>query len=144
MTVTKNDLIGSWLLVDWTDVDDAGRELHPFTPRPVGQLLYTEDGRVAVVMMRPGRSSLGTSTFARAPAEARARAANGFNAYSGRWELVGQDVRHHVEAALNPDEVGTTLARRVEREGDRLTLTTPPVQLDGSTRRGILTWCRVS
>ena len=57
--------------------------------------------------------------------EARAEAAAGVTAYAGTFEVVGEDVRHTLFTALNPNRVGNVQVRHVTLEGDDLTLTAP-------------------
>ena len=56
----------------------------------------------------------------------RAEAASGVVAYAGRFELKGDLVHHTIDAALNPNLVGTTQIRRVTLAGDDLTLSALP------------------
>jgi len=140
-----DSLVGVWRLEAIRDRKADGlTEDHPdFGPRPDGFLLYTDSGYMSVQFM--GR---GCPLWSREddPTEAeRATAAAAYGAYAGRFEVdrARSLVHHHVEVALIPNRVGTTLTRRFSLSGDRLTLA--PI---GARRKGVdvdrmLVWRRV-
>jgi putative ubiquitin-RnfH superfamily antitoxin RatB of RatAB toxin-antitoxin module len=47
-------------------------------------------------------------------------------AYGGTYKFDGKTVEHDIDIAWNEAGVGTKHVRTVTRDGDRLTLTTPP------------------
>ena len=47
-------------------------------------------------------------------------------AYGGTYRFDGKTIEHHIDIAWNEVWAGSTQTRTVTREGDRLTLTTPP------------------
>jgi hypothetical protein len=53
-------------------------------------------------------------------------------------------VRHSVQLSLFPNWVGTVQVRTwdLDDSGDRLTLTSPPIAVSGTTRMQRLTWRR--
>jgi len=63
-------------------------------------------------------------------------------AYTGRYEVSGAEVVHHVDTAWNPNWVGTEQQRTFELDGDTLILRTPPISSDGSEVFLELTWTR--
>jgi hypothetical protein len=58
--------------------------------------------------------------------EQRAAAVLGVVAYAGRFEVTGDEVRHSIFTAVNPNRVGDTQVRHITLAGDDLTLTSPP------------------
>ena len=81
-------------------------------------------------MHRSGASKV-TETVARMDLDAttpqeRAEAAIGVVAYAGQFEVTGEEVRHTLFTAINPNRVGGTQVRRVTLSGDDLTLAAPP------------------
>jgi hypothetical protein len=81
-------------------------------------------GFASVVMTSSGRAGFGSQSE-------RASAAGTAFAYSGRYEVDGRRVLHHVEVSLNPDICGHTLTREIELIEDRLTLSAhrgPPLE----------------
>ena len=109
----------------------------------MGLLLYAEDGSMMVALMRTSREQLVSGDLLGATADEKARAASEFVSYGGRWELRGDTVFHHVDIALNPNWVGGIQRRRVELDGDRLTLSTAPMVLGGVEQASELSWARV-
>ncbi len=75
-----------------------------------------------------------------AGAQERARATDTYVSYCGRYEFRGDTVVHHVELSLFPNWVGVEQERLVEVKGDRLTLSTRPILLEGVQRTAHLIW----
>ena len=119
---SEDDLIGSWRLVSWTISYPDGRKTHPFGEAPEGMILYTADGAMSAAIARSGRPLFGRADIRNAPEGERAAAYDSYFSYAGRWTLDGDQVRHEVTLALNPDFVGTTQVRDVLLQGETLTL----------------------
>jgi hypothetical protein len=71
---------------------------------------------------------------------------DGYGAYTGTYAYDGATgtVTHHVRMSLHPAEVGKDLRRKVELDGDRLTLTPEDGRLVGGEMvRTRLVWQRV-
>lgn len=137
--------VGVWRLESIRDRLTGDRvEDHPdLGPDVDGVLVYTASGRVSVQFMRVRRKQWRREE---APTDAeRADACRGYGAYAGRFEVdeAAGTVRHHVETALIPNRVGTTLTRFFSFEGDRLTLSPPPFRRDGIEVRRSLVWRRM-
>ncbi len=73
----------------------------------------------------------------------KAGAAETYVSYCGRYEFHGATVIHHVELSLFPNWVGVAQERLVEISGDRLTLSTRPLLLQGRKQTAHLIWERV-
>jgi Lipocalin-like domain len=124
----NEDLVGVWR--------ERGREIVRAdggatwdVPR-ASQIMYSPDGFMGVVNTPIARNKV-TEAVARmdldatTPAE-RAEAALGVVAYAGRFDVTGDEVRHTLFAAINPNRVGATQVRHITLAGDDLTLTSPP------------------
>ncbi len=124
----NEDLVGVWR--------ERGREIVRAdgsvvwdVPR-TSQIMYSPDGYMCVVNTPVERNKV-SETVARMDLDAttpeqRAEAARGVTAYAGRFEVSGEEVRHTLFAAINPNRVGNTQVRRITLAGDDLTLTAPP------------------
>ena len=134
--------------MSWVVTDSAGNERYPHGPNPVGQLVYTESGRMGVHQMNPRASYRMFSGLT--PVEAARRLATVFAAYYGTYtvdESAGT-VTHHLEGVSDPTLIGSDQVRQFEFIGDdRLLLT---AVLDNEIARelsaagtGLLTWERV-
>ncbi len=125
--MTKDDLVGVWR--------ERGREIvradgtaEADVPR-ASQIMYTADGYMAVVNAPIERTRV-KETAPRMDLDAtsaaeRAEAAIGVVAYAGTFEVTGEEVRHHLFTAINPNRVGDTQRRHITLKGDDLTLTAP-------------------
>jgi hypothetical protein len=72
----------------------------------------------------------------------KAGAAETFVSYCGRYEFHGETVLHRVELSLFPNWIGVVQERLVEISGDRLTLSTRPLLLQGRQQTAHLLWER--
>ena len=112
--MSAHDLVGTWKLVDWTVRLNGGRETRPFGGRATGVITYTDEGRMVATLMKADRPTIGTRSFNEATAMERASAAAGYLSYAGEYEIVGDQVHHHVDLSLFPDWVGGTQIRHIE------------------------------
>ena len=141
--MTKDGLVGVWR--------ERGREIvradgiaEADIPR-ASQIMYTADGYMAVVNAPIERARV-KETAPRMDLDAtsaaeRAEAAIGVVAYAGRYEVIGEEVRHHLFTAINPNRVGDTQRRHITLKGDDLTLTAPP---DAQGNHFRIHWRRVA
>ena len=78
--------------------------------------MYTPDGYMGVVNTPAGRPKVGGTAnpmnLDGLSAQERADAAAGVVAYTGRYEVDGDIVKHTIYSALNPNLPGTTQLRR--------------------------------
>jgi hypothetical protein len=109
-----HELIGTWKLINWTVEMEGGRVIKPFRGKAIGLLTYTDEGRMIASLMKTDREPIGTRSFAEAKALERASAAAGYLSYAGSYEVIGDQVHHHVELSLFPDWVGGTQVRHIE------------------------------
>ncbi len=125
--MTNEDLVGVWRERS-RDLLRADGSVKTDVPR-ASQIMYTADGYMAVVNTPIGRRQV-DETVARMDLDAttpeqRAEAALGVVAYAGRFEVTGEEVRHIIFSAVNPNRIGDTQLRHVTLSGDDLTLTAP-------------------
>ena len=141
--MASNPLIGTWKLVSWENRSLDGQVTYPLGEDAVGYISYTQDGYVFVSMMRSDRREFTSGDLLRASAQEKAHAAETYVTYCGRYDLRGNTVVHHVELSLFPNWVGVDQERLVEIAGNRLTVSTRPMLLEGIQRSGHLVWERV-
>jgi hypothetical protein len=141
--MASNPLIGTWKLVSWENRSLDGQVTYPLGEDAVGYISYTQDGYVFVSMMRSDRTEFTSGDLLRASAQEKVHAAETYVTYCGRYDFRGNTVVHHVELSLFPNWVGVDQERLVEIAGNRLTVSTRPMLLEGIQRSGHLVWERV-
>ncbi|CAN5670116.1 hypothetical protein BH23CHL8_BH23CHL8_16860 [soil metagenome] len=142
--MTEDDLVGTWLLRTWELEDEDGSIETPFGPEPQGIVVYTADGRMVTTIGRPDRVPAGRDLLGVDDA-ARLAAVSTFIAYSGTFQVEGDDVIHTVDMSLDPAWVGTRQRRhmRLGDDGHTLTLSTDPLLVAGRRGHHQLTWERI-
>jgi hypothetical protein len=144
-THAADDLVGVWRLISYSSQDpQTGVEHYPFGKNATGYLIYTREGRMAAVLSAEGRKRFSAGNRINAPTGERAEAFSTSTAYTGVYTLQDDRVVHHVQVSTNPDWVGTEQVRYPKIEGNRLTITTPPLPTrpDGKLRVSRLVWER--
>ncbi len=138
MSVTAQDLIGSWRLESWALVyEDGSPSDYPLGRDADGFILYTADGHVSATLARRGRQPL-----ASLDADEKAKAYDDCFAYAGTYEVRGGAVFHNIVVATNPALAGITSTRNILLEDARLTLSGPDFS-PGSPRWQRIIWRRV-
>jgi hypothetical protein len=134
-------LIGTWKLVSASSTTSNGeRNESPHGLNPAGVLTYTEDGRVTALISYGGRKPLPVGGGS---LEEQAEAFKTFLAYAGRYTLSGDKVTHHIEISSIPNYIDRDLVRNILFQGDRITLVTPPMPVNGKIQSVELIWERL-
>jgi len=117
------DIVGTWCSVGHERIAKDGTVTHPFGKEPLpARLVYSPDGSMAVITIRPGLDKLRRDM----PSDVRAAALDDCIGYMGRYDVVGNTIRHHIEVSINPDLIGVTLERPViSAQGDHVTVRAP-------------------
>jgi Lipocalin-like domain len=137
---TNDKLVGVWKLISASSKTSSGeRNETPYGSSPVGFLIYTADGRTAMISYDGRKSlSMGGGTL-----EEQAEAFKTFLAYAGRYTLSGDKVTHHVEISSIQNYVDRDLVRSVTFKGDQIVLVTPPTRVNGRIQTIELVWQRL-
>ena len=141
-------LLGTWRLVEAVGEQvDGSPPLHPHGERPVGLIVYAEDGHMAVQIMERGRAVPSTADWTALTPDESAAEARTYFAYAGAFEVdeAAGTVTHHVELSLFPAWAGRTQVRRVEfRGGELLLASSAPILTGGALVTMRLRWERAS
>jgi hypothetical protein len=138
-------LVGTWKLVSASSTTANGqRNETPYGVGPVGFLNYTADGRMSSVISFGGRKPITFGRTGAALLEEQAEAFKTFLAYAGRYTLSGDQVSHHVEVSSIQNYTNKDMVRTIRFEGDRISLTTPPMAVNGEIQTVELIWQRLS
>jgi lipocalin-like protein len=138
----SNPLVGTWRLVSWENRTVDGRISYPLGDDAAGFILYTDDGYMAVAIMRRGRESFAAEDLLGGSRDEKAHAAETYVSYCGRYEYRGDSVIHYVELSLFPNWSGVEQERLVEVAGNRLNLSTRPMVFQGIQQSAHLVWER--
>ena len=140
--MVQNPFVGTWRLLSYEVRRADGEIVYPWGQDPIGLLIYSEDGYMSVAMMSANRTRFVTNDVKRSTIEEKAAAVNTYISYSGRYDIQGDTVIHHVEVCLFPNWVGNDQKRTYKFDDNRLTLSTP---LPGGNiqRSAHLVWERV-
>ena len=141
--MTEESFIGSWRLVSFELRGEGDQAIYPYGEDPKGYIIYAEDGHMSVAFMPAGRPDFSSDDLAKGTVEEKAAAAGSYSSYCGRYTISKDTVTHHVEVSLFPNWVRVDQERRYAFDGDRLTLSTPPMQVGGQELVGHLIWERV-
>ena len=138
-------LVGTWRLLSSTVQYPDGRVLPDpnFGPSAKGYLFYDSTGHMCIQLMNPNRFDWRNPS--KPTTQQLVSAVNGYYGYCGSYELRENDawVVHHIEIALVPNEVGTSVQRQVTFSGDRLNLIAEGTR-EGQRLTFTLTWERVN
>jgi hypothetical protein len=140
--VSANAFVGAWRLVSFEIRTSSGEVSYPFGKDAVGLLLYTQEGYMAVSLMRGDRVHFDAEDISSAGSEEKLEAIDSYNSYCGKYEVKDDRIIHHVELSLFPNWSGRPQERYFEFSGDRLTLRTPETTPDGVERTWIAIWER--
>ena len=134
--------MGTWALESWEVVDSTGAVGHPFGEKPVGYIMYSPEGYMAVAFMPPGRKHFEAADILGGTLDEKSAAIGTYISYCGRYKVEGDQVRHHIDASLFPNWTGVTQERIVSLTGDTLRLSTPPLLIKGKVQTAHLVWKR--
>lgn len=127
--MSNKSIVGAWSLISIIAKSSKGDEFFPYGETPIGMIIYTEGGDVAVVLMRAGRSKFASDDPLGGTAEEIKEAFEGFDAYGGSYEVDMENgvVTHHLQIGRFPNWIGTAQVRYFKLFEDQLFLSTPPI-----------------
>jgi hypothetical protein len=141
--MATNPFVGTWRLVSCEQRTKDGQISYPFGQDPVGYIIYSHDGYMAVAFMSPNRGRFADGDIAGGTTEEKVAAVETYISYCGRYEVQGDRVIHHIEVSLFPNWIGVDQERFFELDGDELSLSTPPLLVNGVQQAAYLVWKRV-
>lgn len=109
---THTSIVGTWRLVSIVSEDPNGTLQPVWGDHPAGLIIYTSEGHVSAQLYDPRRPRLGPIAMAR-PLDPVQPSYQGLYTYFGTYvvDARAHTVSHHVEGAMAPDWVGSTLVR---------------------------------
>lgn len=121
----NEEIWGTYRLVSATNKFlDTGDVANSFGEQPKGYITYGKEGRMLVLITYGGRVK--PENVLKTSVEERDALYRTMVAYGGTYTYTGNQIEHHVELSWDETRSGTTVTRKVTRDGDRLTLITEP------------------
>jgi hypothetical protein len=142
--MTSNPLVGTWKLLSWENrsVED-GRISYPLGKGATGYIMYNQDGYMFVAIMSPHRLKFAGGDLLSGTPEEEAQAEETFLSYCGKYDFQEDKVIHQIELSSFPNWVGADQERLVDLKGNRVTLSTHPILIQGEQQTAHLIWERV-
>jgi hypothetical protein len=144
-TMVSNPLIGTWRLVSWENrsVEEDGQISYPLGKGATGYIMYNQDGYMFVAIMSPHRLKFAGGDLLSGTPEEEAQAEETFLSYCGKYDFQEDKVIHQIELSSFPNWVGADQERLVDLKGNRVTLSTHPILIQGKQQTAHLIWERV-
>jgi len=141
----KTALVGAWTLLSFEFRRADGSLIHPYGEHARGSIIYTETGRYSAQLMRSDRLKFVIPDQMKGTPEEIEASYKGSISYFGAYEVDQENgfIIHHVESSIFPNMEGSSQKRGFELSGDRLQLTTQPINLDGEKVVGVLQWEKI-
>jgi hypothetical protein len=136
-------LIGTYRLLGMEHFTADGKVGMPFGENPKGFIIYTAEGYMSAILMRVGRPDFADGDILAGRDDERVAAFGSSSAYAGRYEIVGDQIVHHLEATTYPNWTGTDQPRHFELTDTHLTLFPPEMLMQGKIRRGRVRFERI-
>jgi len=139
------NIVGTWQLSSYI-IRRGEKETHPLGPNPIGLVVFTEDERFTVQIMRPDRPRFAGNNLATGTDDEIKSAFTGYVAYFGTYSIDLEDsmIRLVPIGSLYPNWLGETQIRSAKVCGNRLFLTTLPTETSRGTVIAQLCWEKVS
>lgn len=131
--MNKTDIVGTWVLVSFTAETSDSKKFAPWGENPCGQIIYTDDGNMSVILTRKGRDKFAIPDPLGGTLEEIKQAFEDMDAYAGTYEINSKEkyITHHAAISRFPNWEGNNLIRYYDLKDDILTLKTPPMLVDG-------------
>ena len=132
------NLIGTWRVVEFADLDKDGKWVYWFGEHPRGYFVYDGTGHVHIQIMKvpplPRFPEANWDVGTPPSPEHAVAAYSAYEAYFGTYTVddAKHVVTHHVEGSVHPDYTDTDQPRPFKLQGDRLEIS------DGKTYRRVL------
>lgn len=120
---TAKDLVGTWRVASVTSEQD-GTEIEPFGSDPKGILMFDENGRYALVLLRPDLPTFASNNRTAGTPEENSAVAKGSIGHFGTYAIEGGDTLVlRVEASTFPNWSGGEQKRPFTLTGGKLEYT---------------------
>jgi hypothetical protein len=98
---------------------------------------------MSVAIMSSNRAEFSSGDLKGGTIEEKVAAADSYISYCGTYEIEQDTVIHHIELSFFPNWSGVAQRRMLSFDGNRLSLSTPPISVGGIEQTHHLIWERV-
>lgn len=139
----KQRLVGTYRLLAMEHFTEDGEVGHPFGESPKGFIIYTAGGYMSAILMRADRPNFDAGDILGGNDAERLAAFSSSSAYAGRYDIVGDQIIHHLEVTTYPNWTNTDQPRHFDLTDTHFTLYPPEMLMEGRIRRGRVRWERL-
>jgi hypothetical protein len=140
----EDRLVGTYRLLSMEHFSEDGEVGRPFGENPKGFIIYTAEGYMSAILMRGDRPNFADADILAATDAERVDAFASSSAYAGRWEIVGDQIIHHLDVTTYPNWTGTEQPRHFELSDTHFTLFPPKMLMQGKIRHGRVHFERIT
>ncbi len=141
--MNSHSLIGTYQLVSWENRDASGKVTYPLGTDAQGFINYSPDGYMFVHIMANHRQAHSTGDLFGGNIFEIKNSATTHLSYSGKFELDGNEVIHHVSICSFPNWVNTKQRRAFKFKNGQLLLSAHGVKLANEKVDAHIVWQRV-
>jgi general stress protein 26 len=140
-----SSIVGTWKLTSFESRLSNGEIRYPMGRQVSGSLMYDSGGRMSAHIMDGSRPKFASGDRGAGTDSEVRQAFVGYLAYWGTYDVDHrrQVVTHHVAGSSYPNWLGNDQLRPFKLEGNKLTITTPPIRGGGEDLITVLVWERV-
>ena len=119
-----DEFIGTWRFISMEARSPEGEVIYPYGENIFGRLIYTAEGLMSVLLMKPGRPRFGSDDPMAGTTDEIEAAYRGFDAYCGTYTIDEEQatVTHRIQASKFPNWIGSDQVRSFEHRDGRLIL----------------------
>lgn len=133
------DLVGTWTAASVT-AEQGGTQVEPYGSDPQGVLMFDEDGRYALVLLRPDLPTFASDNRTAGTPEENRAVVQGSIAHFGTYAVEGEDTLvFRIEGSTFPNWDGAEQKRPFTLTEDTLEYTVPAASGGGTAR---VVWTR--
>lgn len=137
-----SNIVGSWKLIIWKTVYEAGRVIYPMGKDAKGYLVYSNDGFMSASLFASNRKIFSSGEMLTADSQEKLEAWDSYFSYSGNYVLEGNKVHHLVLSSMYPNWVGQKQTRIASFNNNKLVLETLPQKTKKGIQRSIVEWVK--
>jgi hypothetical protein len=126
-------IVGTWAMVSNTGTDAAGKSTPAYGEKPMGQVIFTADGRYTIVIMRPDIGKFAGNNRLKATDKEKMAVNDGMIAHFGKYKANGKELVVSIEGSSFPNWNGSEQKRVYTIKGKELRWTNANASAGGNS-----------